>query len=118
MKTRAGLSLVIGACLFMAAGHAAAHDGYHRDSAGRGYYDVHYDVRVYRGHSMPRWLKRHRGFRHWYRNSRYRYNRRLAWEGLWDIYRWERRYGRRYELRIDLHDHRYRGRHRHRNRHH
>ena len=102
----------------MASGNASAHDGYHRDSAGHGYYDVYYDVRVHRAHAMPRWLKRKRGFRHWYRNSRYRYNRSLGWEGLWDIYRWERRHGRRYEVRIDLHDHyhrdhRYRGRGRH-----
>ena len=118
MKTKASLPLLIGAWLFTASATATAHDGYHRDSASRGYHDVHYDVRVRRSHAMPRWLKRDRGFRHWYRQTRYQYNRRLGWEGLWDIYRFERRYARRHELRVDLHDRPRRGKGKHKHRHH
>ena len=105
MKAKVSLPLMLGAWLFMASATATAHDGYHRDYASRGYYDAHYDYRVRRSHHMPRWLKRNRGFRHWYRHSPYQYNRRVGWEGLWDIYRWERRYGARYEIRSDRHDH-------------
>lgn len=45
---------------------------------------------------MPRWLKRDRSFRHWYRHSPLQRDRRLAWYQLYEIYHWERRYGRTY----------------------
>ena len=45
---------------------------------------------------MPRWLKRDKGFRHWYRHSPLKRDRRLAWHQLFDIYRFEIRFGRSY----------------------
>lgn len=38
---------------------------------------------------MPRWLSRNRSFVHWYDHTHHRRDRRLAWEVLFDIYRWE-----------------------------
>jgi len=114
MKTTATLSILVGAWLIVAAGPATAHESSHRDAERRAHHYVHYDYRVRRQHAMPRWLKRHRGFRHWYRHSRYERHRRLAWEVLWDIYTWERRYGRRYDRGVHAHDG-YRGlKHKHR----
>jgi hypothetical protein len=60
---------------------------------------------------MPRWLKRNESFRQWYRHSSLRRNWRLAWDDLFDIYRWERRYGKRYDKRYD-HGGYYRNHHR------
>ena len=48
---------------------------------------------------MPRWLKRQKAFRHWYRHSRYQRRRVLSWARLFEIYEWERRYARRYDDR-------------------
>ena len=118
MKTTAGLTLVIGAWFLLVTAPAAAHDEPHREAFSRGYVDVHYDYRVGRPHAMPRWLKRHKGFRHWYRDSRYQYNRRIGWSGLWDIYSWERRHARRYERGFDGYDRRRGGKHKHRHKRH
>jgi hypothetical protein len=67
-------------------------DGYRRDHKydrrydnRRGYYGSHYR----RTNDMPRWLKRNKSFRHWMRHSGLRENRRLSWNQLFDIYRWE-----------------------------
>jgi hypothetical protein len=56
----------------------------------------HYTRIDMRSHDMPRWLKRNKGFRHWYRHSQLKRDRRLAWHQLFDIYRFERRFGRNY----------------------
>jgi hypothetical protein len=104
MKTTASLSVLAGAWLIMAAGQAEAHGGPHREYSYRPHHHAHYDYRVRRHHAMPRWLKRHKGFRRWYRHSRYERNRRLGWDVLWDIYTWERRYGRRYDVVVDVYD--------------
>jgi len=74
----------------------------------RGYYRGA-DMR--RSEHMPRWLKRNKSFRKWYRHSSLRRNWRLAWDDLFDIYRWDRRYGKRYNKRYD-HDGHYRNHHR------
>ena len=58
------------------------------------YHHVYHDAR--RAHHMPRWLKHNRGFRHWYRHTPLKRDRRLAWNQLFDIYRFERRFGRNY----------------------
>ena len=118
MKTTASLSILAGIWLAMTAGQAVAHDGPYRDGARRAHYDVHYDYRVRRSHAMPRWLKRHKGFRHWYRHSRYERHRRLAWETLWATYTWERRYGHRYDLVVDVHGGYRDGKRKHRKRRH
>lgn len=57
---------------------------------------THAYVDVRRPKHMPRWLKRDRAFRHWYANTSLRRDRRLAWGQLYEIYRWETRWGRAY----------------------
>jgi hypothetical protein len=57
---------------------------------------THAYVEVRRSSSMPRWLARDRAFRKWYRRTSLRRNRYLAWHQLFDIYRWELRFGRTY----------------------
>ena len=41
---------------------------------------------------MPRWLKRDRRFREWYRHTPLKRYRFIGWHQLYDIYRWERSY--------------------------
>lgn len=55
---------------------------------------VSYQLSHYGGHArhvrqMPRWLKRDKAFRHWYKHTRLRRHRHLTWNRLFDIYRWE-----------------------------
>jgi hypothetical protein len=83
-------------------------DSYSRDHNRKGYrhgykrdhkYDYrrgHYGSRYKRTNEMPRWLKRNKSFRHWIRHSGLRENRRLSWNQLFDIYRWEH-YNYRYD---------------------
>lgn len=84
------------------------------------------DVRVYgdryhaefgRRHEMPRWLRRNPDFRHWYRRTPLAGYRRITWNQLFEIYRWERRYFERLYF-IDYDDDHRRDRDRRRNRHH
>lgn len=59
----------------------------------RGYaHGYHFEER--RRHQMPRWLKRNKQFRHWYRHTPLRHYRQIRWRQLFEIYRWERRYFR------------------------
>ena len=89
----------------------AAHQG--ADAARAYSHSYHYEA--HRRHEMPRWLKRNRHFRHWYRSTPLRHYRQIRWQQLFEIYRWERRYfvGRHY---IDYDDdrRRYGDRRRHR----
>jgi hypothetical protein len=55
----------------------------------------HYRVSVIRDDNMPRWLRKERGFRGWYRHSTLRHNHHLRWWQLYEIYRWEKRFDRR-----------------------
>ena len=58
----------------------------YRSNRGRDYYQHK------RVGKMPKWLKRKKSFRRWYKDSpitRYRF---LSWNQLYDIYRWERSY--------------------------
>ena len=50
---------------------------------------AHYRYEHRRADHMPYWLMRDKAFRKWYRHSRLRHNRHLAWHRLFDIYRWE-----------------------------
>ena len=43
---------------------------------------------------FPRWLRKDRGFQHWYWHSRYRFKRHLSWNRLYRMYRYERRFAR------------------------
>ena len=104
MKTKVMLSMLGLAGLLAIHVPAAAHDRYRDDVRRPAHdlrYDAHYGYRDHRRHSMPRWLKRHKGFRHWYHHSRFKRHRRIAWERLWEIYTWERRHGYRYDVRVD-----------------
>ena len=49
-----------------------------------------------RPHHMPGWLKQQRAFRHWYRHTPLKRDRRLAWHQLYEIFRWEHRRGAGY----------------------
>ena len=83
-------------------------DAYSRDRYRKGYregyrrdhkYDYRhgqYGSRYKRADEMPRWLKRNKSFRHWIRHSGLRENRRLSWNQLFDIYRWDH-YNYRYD---------------------
>lgn len=84
-------SLLLAASLFFIdVSPAAAHQGAdHARMYGDGFY---FEER--RRHQMPRWLKRNRHFRHWYRHTPLRHYRQIRWQQLYEIYRWERRYFR------------------------
>lgn len=80
------VALVAGGLLLLDSPEAAAHKEVrtvHQPS-------THYRIETRRAKHMPYWLKRNRSFRHWYKHSRLRANRYLAWHQLFDIYRWER----------------------------
>ena len=125
-----GIAAAAAALLLMHTGTAEAHgQGHHQHKPGYGLYvDVHYRHGYQRSKRMPRWLRRHHHFKHWYWNSRVRYQRHLSWHDVYRIYqyrvshhyRWkERRYRDRhydrYERRYwhdddDYEDRRYRDR--------
>ena len=84
-KLTIGLMLAAG-LFFVDVTPAEAHSGVERVRV----YDQH--VQVVRRHDMPRWLKRDRQFRHWYRRSPLRHYRQIGWKQMFEIYRWERRY--------------------------
>ena len=93
----ASLVLASGAMLLYAPTAEAHHKHYDKRY---GQHEIYYD----RGY-MPRWLRKQRSFRHWYRYTPLKHNYRLDWHELYDIYRWESRYSRaRYH-------HRYKHRH-------
>lgn len=94
------LLIVSGGLLLTMATPANAHE-YVRHEYDRGDRYYHYS-----GHrsDMPRWLKREKTFRKWYRHSRYKRRQTVSWARLYEIYRWERRHARRYDERY-RHDH-------------
>ncbi len=76
-----------------------------------------YHAEFRRRQEMPRWLRRNRDFRHWYRRSPLADYRRISWRQLFEIYSWERSYFEsRYYFEHDGH-HGRRDRDRRRNRH-
>ena len=83
------VALLLAAGLFLIdVSPAAAHqrvDGYNVYTHAR-------HAEVLRRHEMPRWLKRNRHFRHWYRHSPLKRYRQIGWNQLFEVYRWERRY--------------------------
>ena len=85
------VSLLLAAGLFLAdISPAAAHQGANHARA----YDHGFYFEERRRHAMPRWLKRNRQFRHWYRHTPLRHYKQIRWRQLFEIYRWERRYFR------------------------
>ena len=91
-------SLLAAGLLLLDAPEAAAHPEVRNVHPSPAYYRAEHR----RSHQMPRWLKRNKSFRYWYSHTRLRWNRRLGWHQLFDIYRWERAYTHRY--RVDRRD--------------
>ena len=107
-------ALIAGGLMLMNSPEAAAHKEVRTVYQPPAYYQV--DVR--RSGHMPRWLKRDHAFRKWYKHTRLKRDRRLAWNQLFEIYRWERRWGRSYyrsdNYWADYYQYRYRDRDDHR----
>ncbi len=78
-------------------------------------YNSGYRAEFRRGHEMPRWLRRNRDFRHWYRRTPLSDYRQISWRALFEIYSWERSYfeSRHYFAYNDHRRHRDRDRRRH-----
>jgi hypothetical protein len=84
-----GLGLLLAAGLFsLDVSPASAHQQYDRVHV----YSDGYRHATMRHNSMPRWLRHDRQFRRWYEHTPLRRYRRIGWNELYDIYRWERRY--------------------------
>ena len=80
------VTLIAGGLLLLDSPQATAHQEIR--SAHHPY--AHYQLEHRHSDRMPYWLKRNQSFRKWYRQTRLRKNRHLAWHRLFDIYRWER----------------------------
>ena len=104
-------AVVAGGLMLMNSPEAAAHKEVRNVHSAHTY--AYLDVR--RPQQMPRWLKRNKAFRHWYANTSLSRDRRLAWGQLYEIYRWEVRWGRAYyrsdNYWRDYYAHRYGERH-------
>lgn len=87
-------AVIAGGLMLLNSPEAAAHKEVRNVYQSPAYHHVRVDVR--RSQHMPRWLKHDKGFRHWYRHTPLKRDRRLAWHQLFDIYRFERRFGRAY----------------------
>ncbi len=80
------VALIASGLLLTQAPEAVAHSEVHVTYPPSAYYRLEHR----RPQHMPYWLKRDRGFRKWYRNTRLRHHRHLSWHRLFDIYHWER----------------------------
>ena len=98
MKTMT-LLFISSALLLTIAAPVNAHEAGHREYDQRDRYSYSNKRRT----EMPRWLKRQREFRHWYRQSPYKRRRALSWSRVFEIYQWERRYARRHAERRNYH---------------
>jgi len=85
-------AVIAGGLMLVNSPEAAAHKEVRNAHPAHGY--AHAEVR--RSKHMPGWLKRHKAFRHWYAHTSLKRDRRLAWDQLYDIFRWEARWGRAY----------------------
>ena len=90
-----------GSFLLLNSPEAAAHKEVRNVYDSPAHYHPYDRVHVRRAKHMPRWLQRKHGFRHWYRHTPLKRNKRLAWSELFEIYRWERRWGRIYYRSYD-----------------
>ena len=87
-------ALIAGGLMLLNSPEAAAHKEVRNLYQPQAYHYSRYDF--HRAHKMPRWLKRNKAFRHWYRHTPLKHDSRLAWAQLHDIWRFERRFGRTY----------------------
>ena len=60
-------AVIAGGLMLLDAPEAAAHKEVRNVYQPPAYHYAYHDVR--RSHHMPRWLKRNRAFRHWYRHT-------------------------------------------------
>ena len=97
-------ALIAGGLMLINSPEAAAHKEVRHTHQAPAYYHYYPGVDVRRPRHMPRWLRRSDSFRRWYRYSPLRRNVWIAWGELYDIYRWERRYGQRFDRRSRAHD--------------
>lgn len=101
--------LVTGGLMLLDSPEAAAKDNGHdkRSRSGDHYsrdYDRddrshrrHHNTRKYKRPShVPYWLKHDREFRRWLKHSHWHNDRRLSWNRLFEIYRYEHHYSRHY----------------------
>lgn len=102
MNKMIATTLLAGALLLLDAPEAAAHKQVRNHAQTWG----HYGVEHRRTQQMPRWLQRNKSFRHWYKRSSVRRDRRLGWHQLFNIYSWERSYKRRYRVDYNYQPHR------------
>lgn len=104
MKQQITLLILLGSLAFVAApqANASGYDQNRYDATGR------YRAELLRDTKMPRWLRRDKGFRHWYRRSSLQRNYFLAWPQLLEIYRWERRYSQHHRSQHEYYDYGYR----------
>jgi hypothetical protein len=91
-------AVIAGGLMLLESPGAAAHSRVHEVYRA----PVHARIDVHRSGHMPGWLHRHKAFRHWYRSSPLRHDRQLGWQQLYEIYRWEHRWGVAYR-RNDTH---------------
>lgn len=105
-------ALVAGGLMLLNSPEATAHKEVRNVYEPPAYYDTYRHVEYRRSTHMPRWLKRNHSFRKWYQHTRLRRDRRLAWDQLYDIYRFERRWGMSYhrsdDFWVDYYRYRYR----------
>lgn len=109
------VALLAGGLLLLDSPEAAAHKEVRHTYQPSAYFRVE----TRRANQMPFWLKRDRSFLRWYKHTRLRKNRHLAWHQLFDIYRWERGYVRKHRYgghHVDLYyrDYKHYDRRRHR----
>jgi hypothetical protein len=106
------VTLIAGGLMLMNSPEAVAHKQVRNVYQPPAYY--HVDIR--RTSHMPRWLRRNYSFRKWYQHSRLQRDRRLAWHQLYEIFSWERRWGKTYyrsdNYWVDYYRHRYDDRYR------
>ena len=82
--------VIAGGLMLMNSPEAAAHKTVHNVYQPPTYYQSYGRIDERRAKHMPRWMERDRSFRHWYKRTPLRHDRRLDWYELFNIYRWER----------------------------
>ncbi len=92
MKKIITVALLAGGLLLLDSPEAAAH----KEVRNTYQPSAFYRVETRRAKHMPFWLKRNHSFRRWYKHTRLRKNRFLAWHQLFDIYHRERAYLRQH----------------------
>jgi len=92
-------AVIAGGLMLLNSPEAAAHKEVRNVYQPPAFYDTYARIDVRRPKHLPNWLKRDRSFRHWYSRTPLRRNSRLAWYQLFEIYRWERRWGNAYSRR-------------------